>query len=70
MQLELTAGIFREILAKLDPKEATGSDAFMLCMAVGRGTGRKFNADDIPKYSNVIYSLYTVVAHNIDSFNL
>jgi hypothetical protein len=70
MQLEMTATLFKEILRKMDPKEATGSDAFMLCMAIGRGAGRKFGVDDIPQYSNVIYTLYTVVAHNIDSFNL
>jgi hypothetical protein len=53
---ELTQRLYTQIQNKLQEKEhATGSDVFMLCMAVGRGLGRKFREEDLPRANNLIY---------------
>lgn len=61
---ETTALIFGSILQK-KIEDANSSDTFMLCMAVGRGLGRKFQVDDIPRLGNLVYLLYTKVTEHM-----
>ena len=39
-------------------------------MSLGHGLGRKFNPDQIPKYSDVIYTLYLTVARDAKKYDL
>ena len=39
-------------------------------MSLGHGLGRKFVPEQIPKYSDVIYSLYLVVARDAKKYDL
>lgn len=48
----------------------SASDCFMLAMSIGRGVGRKFKVEDLPRLSNLVYQLYLQVAQNIDQFDL
>jgi len=50
--------------------EAGSKEAFYICMALARGLGRKLSAEKLPKYSDLIYSLYVKVAQNIGSYDL
>ncbi len=43
---------------------------FYICMALARGLGRKFEAENLSKFSDLVYSLYVGVAQHINSYDL
>lgn len=65
---ELTHNLFTQIQAKME--KANSNDTFMVCMAVGRGLGRKFSAEELPRLSNLIYNLYVQAATHMNAYDL
>ena len=45
--------------------KAESKDVFYLSMALGHGIGKKLDIEQIPKYSDVIYTLYVAAAKHI-----
>ena len=64
----LTAVLFQQILSKLG--KATGKEAFYLCMALGRGLGRKLDESQITNMSDLCYSLYISVMRNMKDYDM
>ena len=50
--------------------KATGKDAFYLCMALGRGLGKKLDESHIANMSDICYALYLNVHRHIKSYDL
>jgi hypothetical protein len=65
---KLLSTMFFAVLDKID--KAKSKDAFYLGMALGRGLGKKFNADQIKQFSDLCYNLYLVTAKEIQNFDL
>ena len=55
--------LYTQILNKMDKAES--KDVFYLSMALGHGIGKKLDIEQIPKYSDVIYTLYVAAAKHI-----
>ena len=64
----LSTVIFGQILKKLD--RSSSKDAFYICMALGRGLGRKIDESQISNISELSYSLYLSVARHINEYDL
>ena len=64
----LTTVIFQQVFSKMD--KATGKDAFYLCMALGRGLGKKLDESNIANMSDICYALYLKVNQNIKTYDL
>ena len=60
--------LFTEISAKIDKLQPR--DTFYLAMALGRGLQRKFHAQSVPNYSDLVFSVYLAAAANINEFDL
>ena len=60
--------VYGQILNKID--KAQSKDAFYVCMSLGHGLGRKFVPEQIPRYSDVIYTLYLTVAREAKKYDL
>jgi hypothetical protein len=56
------------VLAKIE--KAGSKELFYLCMALARGIGKKLDPEQLPKFSDLVYSLYIGVAQNIKSYDL
>ncbi len=50
--------------------KAESKDAFYISMALGHGLDRKLTPEQIPNYSDVIYTLYLTVAKHIKKYDL
>ena len=64
----LTSVLFTQVLSKLD--KAQSKDAFYICMALGRGLGKKIDESQIVNFSDLMYSLYISVARSIKEYDL
>ena len=64
----LTSVLFQKILVKLDRAQA--KDAFYICMALGRGLGKKIDESQIVNFSDVGYALYITLARKIKDYDL
>ena len=64
----LTSVIFQQVHSKMD--KATGKDAFYLCMALGRGLGKKIDESHIANFSDICYALYMNVYRHIRTYDL
>lgn len=60
--------LFQQIFNKLD--RCQGKDAFYVCMALGRGLGKKIDESQIQNYGDLCYALYITVSRNIKEFDL
>ena len=68
MPAGLTPVLFQQIFKKIDRSES--KNAFYICMALGRGLGKKIDQSQIPDFSDVIYALYISVARHIKEYDL
>ena len=64
----LTSVLFAQVLSKLD--RAQSKDAFYVCMALGRGLGKKIDESQISNFSDLVFSLYITVARSIKDYDL
>ena len=68
MAANLIEPVYKQILNKMERAES--KDAFYIGMSLGHGLGRKFTPDQIPQFSDVIYTLYLSIASNIKKYDL
>ena len=49
---------------------AESKDVFYISMALGHGLGKKLLPEQIPKFSDVVYTSYIVAAKNLKTYDL
>ena len=60
--------LFTQILEKID--KAGSNETFYLAMALARGLNRKITPEMVPKYSDLVYSIYVQSAVHINALDL
>ena len=68
MPKQIKTVLFQQIMSKLS--RAKGKDSFYICMALGRGLGKKIDESQIPNFSDVCYGLYMTASTNIKEYDL
>ena len=64
----LTHNLFTQVYNRLDKAES--KDAFYVCMALGRGLGKKIDESQIPNFGDLSYHLHATVTRNIKDYDL